>query len=148
MTRCARLKSLCLHMNYSYLSYQTDGHQCFFAAVGAYTQVLAHYPPPSLRHLTLRIPIYLREGGVDVTRKGTLWCQLDDAIFKMATLETVTLEVRSLKTLERDAEHTLSLGFQRVLARVHGRGILCIRFEVSPSFLSTFTWRLNVHDML
>lgn len=125
-----------------------DGHKAFSHAVGAYTHVLAHHPPPHLRHLTLRIPIYLRPGCVDVTKRGNLWCQLDDAISRLSTLENVTLEIRSLETLERAEKHTFSVGFQRVLARVHARGILRIRFEVSSSAIFYLRWRLNVHDDL
>lgn len=135
LSRCAQLESLCLHMHYSRLSHDMDGHKAFSHAVGAYTQVLAHHPPPHLRHLTLRIPIYFRPGCVDVTKRRDLWCQLDDAISRLLTLETVTLEIRSLETLTRAEQHTFSLGFQRALARVHARGILCIRFEVSSSAL-------------
>lgn len=125
-----------------------DGHKAFFAVVGAYTQVLAHHPPPHLRHLTLRIPIYLRPGCVDVTKRRDLWCQLDEAISRLSTLETVTLEIRSLETIERAEKHRFSVGFQRVLTRVHARGILCIRFEVSSSALVYLHWQLNVHDDL
>lgn len=148
LSRCAQLDSLCLHMHYSRLSHDMDGHKAFSHAVGAYTQVLAHHPPPHLRHLTLRIPIYLRPGCVDVTRRRELWCHFDDAISRLPTLETVTLEVRSLETLERAEEHALSMGFQRALARVHARGILYIRFEVSSSALVYLHWQLNVHDDL
>lgn len=125
-----------------------DGHKAFYHAVGAYTEVLARHPPPYLRHLTLRIPIHLRPGRADVTKRRDLWCQMDDAISRLSTLENVTLEVRSLETLDRAEKHTFSVGFQHVLARVHARGILCIRFEVSSSAIFYIRWRLNVHDDL
>ncbi|OJT09254.1 hypothetical protein TRAPUB_14329 [Trametes pubescens] len=128
LSRCAQLQSLCLHMNYSRMSYDMDGHNAFFDAVRAYIQVLAQQPPPLLRHLTLRIPVHLRQGREDVTQ-GSLWFQLDDAISMLPTLETVTLEIRPLETLRKAEEHTLSLGFQHALARVHARGILYILFE-------------------
>ncbi len=134
-------------MNYSRMSYDMDGHKAFFDAVGAYIQVLAQQPPPLLRHLTLRIPVHLRQGREDVTQ-GALWFQLDGAISRLPTLENVTLEIRPLEALQKAEELSLSLSFQHALARVHARGILGVRFEVSSSALAYLRWRLNVLDLL
>ncbi|KAI0822195.1 hypothetical protein BC628DRAFT_1422103 [Trametes gibbosa] len=137
LTRCVRLESLHLYFRYSHLSYLTDGHKLFYVALAAYTHILARNPPPSLRYLTLQIPIYLREGGGEVIRPGALWDDMDAAMSQVHTLISVNLVIRSLGPLAKATEAMLSLGFQRVLERTHAKGILSVQYqgalEVDPS---------------
>ncbi|KAI0366483.1 hypothetical protein BV20DRAFT_1055623 [Pilatotrama ljubarskyi] len=129
LANCTKLESLRLHLNYSYLSYQTDGHKCFFTAVTAYTQILARHPPPRLRNLTLKVPFFLRRGGVDVTHNATLWRSMDAAIASLPSFKSMTLEVCSLSSLPKENEDALTRTFRRVLSQIDARGVLRIVFK-------------------
>ncbi|KAI0822176.1 hypothetical protein BC628DRAFT_1340984 [Trametes gibbosa] len=140
LTGCTHLESLCLHLNYSHHSYVTNEHTLFFAALTAYTHILARHPPRSLRYLTLHIPIYLSEGSKDVTQGDSaeaLWDGLDTAISQISGLASVSVVFRSQGPPEEAFEDTLSLGFQRVLTRADAKGILTVRYqgvlEIDPS---------------
>ncbi|KAI8976283.1 hypothetical protein BD414DRAFT_163636 [Trametes punicea] len=129
LARCTQLETLCLHTSYSYLSYRTDGHKWFFAAVATYvSHVLLHYQLAALRHLILKIPVYPRNGEVRIAHVPNSWEPLDSALSRRRSLMAVTLEIRSPCMLSKLSKETLSLSLRRALARTNQRGILQIVF--------------------
>ena len=143
LAKCAQLESLCLHARCGYLSHTVDSARCLLTILDVYEVMLSRgSPPPALRRVTLKIPIYPKgtpgdQGWNAMFRAGDGWTSFDSALVSVQSLTSVVLELQTPKPLVLAAgvQDESALLIRRALPKVHAKGLLRVDFTVCPGRL-------------
>ncbi|KAH9895734.1 hypothetical protein C8Q73DRAFT_835209 [Cubamyces lactineus] len=113
MARCSQLESLCMHALRNDLEHTAH-------SVLSTLMILSRGPPPALRHITVKIPIYRQSKPDDqdwnvMFHDEDVWKHCDPRLAAIQSLTSVVLELQTSSALDTSAQEECTLAMRRAL---------------------------------